>query len=93
MQARDHQRLFSQIDAGHRRAAHRHALGKYAAAATDIKHGLALESDPRINVIEPQRIDIVQRFEIARRVPPLVREFAEFGDFNRIDVFCHDGEG
>src|SRR5258706_54935 len=35
---------------------------------------------------EPKRIDLVQRPEFARGIPPAMRERAEFGDFGWVDV-------
>ena len=67
-------------------AAHSHAFGQYAATAADIDDRLAAETDALVDVIETQRIDIVQRLEVARGIPPLVREFAELGQFGGIKI-------
>ncbi len=65
MQLRDLERLLGEIDAGHPRAARGHALGEYAAAAADVEHA-ACRSSPAmpVDVVEPQRIDLVQRLEL-----------------------------
>ena len=83
MQLRDLERLVGEIDAGDLRAALRHALGEYAAAAADVEHVFAAQRGASVDVIQSQRIDIVQRLEIAGGVPPVMGEFAEFGDFSR----------
>lgn len=89
MQLRDLERFFREVDAGHASAALRHALGENAAAAADVDHGFVFQCDHAVNVIEPQRVEIMQRLEFARGVPPPVREFAEFGDFAGVNVDTH----
>ncbi|MCK7461537.1 MAG: hypothetical protein MZU84_05480 [Sphingobacterium sp.] len=45
-----------------------------------------------IDVVQTQRIDIVQGLELAIRVPPAAGEFLEFGDFLKVHVRlggCH----
>ncbi len=86
MQFGHRERGVAQIDAGDRGAMRRHALGENAAAAADVEHGLALEPDAIIYIVEAQRVDVVQRLELAVRVPPARGQLLEFGDFFGIDV-------
>ena len=51
------------------RAARGHAFGQDAAAAADVEHVLAAQAGDAVDVVEPQRIDFVQRLELARRDP------------------------
>jgi hypothetical protein len=44
-----------------------------------------------VNVIQPQRIDIVQRFELAGRVPPAAGQGVKFFNFAMIDVVITHG--
>src|SRR6185436_4980278 len=87
VQRRDLERPLREVDAHHLRALRRHRLGEDAAAAADVEHALALEppGEP-LDMAEAQRIDLVQRPEFARGVPPAMRERAEFGDFGGVDV-------
>ena len=39
------------------------------------------------DVVEPQRVDVVQWLEVSLRIPPSVGEGFEFGDFGTVDVF------
>ena len=80
------QRLLREIDAGHARAALRHGLGEDAAAASDIERRFPRERGEPVDPVQAQRIDLVQRLELALRVPPAVRERAEFFQFPGIGV-------
>src|SRR5205085_2338122 len=82
----DAQRFLREIGARDARAARRHRLGEDAAAAADIQHALAREPDARVDPAAAQRIDLVQRTELALRVPPAMRELAEFLEFRRVGV-------
>ena len=42
------------------------------------------------DVVDAQRIDVVQRPKIAFGVPPAMRQRLELGDFRLIDVFGHE---
>src|ERR1700693_5824909 len=86
MQPGDAQRLVRQVDAGDARAALRHGLGQDAAAAADVEHALAGERRMAVDPLQAQRIDLVQRPELALRVPPAVRELVEFGELCRVRV-------
>ena len=90
MQSRHAKRFVGQIDAGDLGAVVGHGFGENAAAAADVEHRLpckltALAGD----VTQPQRIDVVQRFEFAGRIPPMVRERAELGELRRVGVDVH----
>src|SRR5690348_158024 len=80
------QRFFGKVDAGDACAARRHRLGEDAAAAADIEHARARELGAARDPVEPERIDVVQRPELALRIPPAVRELAELRELCRIDV-------
>ena len=86
MQLRDLERLFGEVDAGYPRAALRHAFGEYAAAAADVEHRFAAQARDTVDVVEPQRVDLVQRLEFAAGIPPAVRKLAEFVEFGWIYV-------
>jgi hypothetical protein len=86
MQLGDLQRFGRQVDAQHLRAAARHRIRQDAAAATDIEHALAGQRHERLDPGQAQRVDLVQRAELAFRIPPPVGQFAEFGEFLRVDV-------
>ena len=63
-----------------------------AAAAADVEHALARERREAVDPGEAQRIELVQRPELALRVPPAVRELAELRELGRIGVLlcgCH----
>ena len=89
VQLRDLERLVGKIDSGDARSARSHAFGKNAAAAAHVEHAPAVERGMRVDPIDAQRIDVVQRFEFAVGIPPAVRELAEFLDLGRIDVDAH----
>ena len=86
MQVRDAERLMRQIDALHARAEPRHRFGQDAAAAADVEHALAGEVRVVVDPAEPDRIQFVQRLELGIRVPPAMREIAEFLEFVGIGV-------
>ena len=69
MQLRHLQRLGRQVDAEHVGAAARHRLGEDAAAAADVEHALAAQAGEAVDPVQPQRVDLVQRPEFARRCP------------------------
>jgi hypothetical protein len=80
------QRLVGEIDAGHRRASFAHPFGKQAAAATDVKHALAGELALAVDPVQAQGIDVVQRLEVAARIPPAMRKLAEFLEFALVGI-------
>jgi hypothetical protein len=86
MKLGDAQRLLRKVDPGHARPAPCHGLGEDAAAAADVEHRARLEARMPGDPFQAQRIDVVQRPELAFRVPPAVGEVAEFFDFGRVDV-------
>ena len=87
VQHRDLDGLLGQVDAGDLCAPVRHGLGEDSAAAAHVEHALAGEpADQPLDVPEAQRIDLVQRAELARRVPPAVGQGAELGELRGIDV-------
>src|SRR5690606_17546940 len=63
-----------------------HGLAEDAAAATDVQYALAGQADALVDPVDPQRIDVVQRFELAFAIPPAVCQGLEFGDFGAVDV-------
>ena len=86
VQLRHLEGLVGQIDPGHLGAARGHALRQDAAAAAHVQHTLACQGAVPVDPVEPQRIDLVQRPELAVGIPPAVRELAEFLQLLRIDV-------
>jgi hypothetical protein len=80
------ERLGSEVDAEHVGTAARHRVGKDAAAAADIEDALALQRREAVDPVEAQRVDLMQRPEIAFRVPPAVGELAEFGELARVGI-------
>ena len=85
--------LLGQVDAGDRRALRSHGLGEDAAAASYVHDPLAGEpSREPLDVREAQRVDLVQRPELARGVPPAMRERTEFGEFRGIEVRCRHAD-
>jgi hypothetical protein len=49
-----------------------------------------LQSRQAVDPVEPQRIDLVQRPEIALRIPPAMGELAELGELARVGVDRHE---
>ena len=86
MQLGDLQGLVAQVDAGDLRAQAGHAFRQDAAAAADIQHGLAGQAGEAVDVVQAQRVDVVQRLEFAVRVPPAVGQLGEFFQFDRVGV-------
>src|SRR6185369_5788106 len=67
-------------------AAARHRLGEDAAAAAHVDHLLARQPREAVDPVQAQRVDVVQRLEFARRVPPAMRELAEFVELGLVGV-------
>src|SRR5258706_3111033 len=80
------QRLGRQVDAEHAGPATRHRIGQDAATAAGVDDALALQLDMLLDPAETQRIDLVQRPELAFPIPPAVRQLAELGEFLGIGV-------
>src|SRR6266850_2248243 len=80
------QRFFREVDARDPGPAVRHRLGEDAAAAAHVEHALAAEARAAVDPVEAQRVDVVQGAELAVRVPPAVRELAEFLQLCRVGV-------
>ena len=74
------------IKAGHLRAKARQRLRQDAAAAADIEYPFARKARVRVDPVEANRIQFMQRFEFGIRVPPAMREIAEFLQFVGIGV-------
>src|SRR4029077_11453494 len=86
------QRLFREIDTFDFCTAPRHRLGQDSAAAADVERRFSGELRDAVDPLQAQRIDLVERLELALRIPPAVRERAEFFQFLRIGVHlsgCH----
>ena len=64
----------------------RHRFGENAAAAADVDDALPDEITMARDVVQAQRIDVVQRPKLAFGIPPSMRERFEFRDFRMIDV-------
>src|SRR5713226_9889208 len=78
MKLRHLERLVGEIDALHARSAPRHGFGEDAAAASDVERRFPGERGESVDPVQAQRIDLVQRLELAARIPPAVRKRAEF---------------
>ncbi len=89
MDSRNGERLFAEIYAGGVRAQTRHRFGENPAAAANVQDRLAGELGFAIDVVQAQRIDLVQGTKLAARIPPAVSELAELGDLGRVDVDGH----
>src|SRR5258706_897538 len=89
MQLSDLERLLRKVDAGDCGAQPRHRFGEDAAAAADVEHPLAGELREAVDPAEAQGIERMQRQELALRVPPAVRQLAEFRQLCRICVLRH----
>ncbi|MNC35393.1 hypothetical protein D3C75_838770 [compost metagenome] len=86
VQARHGQRRLAHVDGCYGRAAQGHRLAEDAAAAADVEHPLAGQADALVDPVDPQRVDVVQRLELAFAVPPAVGQRFELGDFGAVDV-------
>ena len=86
---------FPHIDAGDLGPAPGHAFRQQAATAADIDDFLARQADTFVNVVQAQRVDIVQGAKLRIGVPPLLGKGIEFGNFPGIHigygilVVCH----
>lgn len=90
-------RLSASVDAGYRKAQPRHRFGDQAAPASDIEQVQAGKGEhqtggptkvvrqPTTNIAEPRWIELVQRAEIALRLPPYVCLSGKFRNFIEID--------
>src|SRR5262249_16180222 len=78
--------FLAEVDSRHLGATARHRLGEDAAAAADVEHLLAGEASGSVDPFQAQRVDLVQRPELALRVPPAVRELREFLEFCGVRV-------
>src|SRR5262245_49568596 len=87
MQLGDLQRLVGEVDARDPRARARHRLGEDAAAAADVEHVLPFERRVLLDPAQAQRVDLVQRPELALRVPPAVGQVTEFAQLGGVCVF------
>jgi hypothetical protein len=88
MQSRDFEGCRREVDAGDAGTAADHAFGQQAATAADVEYAAAGQSGAGLEVVEPRGIHLVQRPELAGRVPPARRGGVETGDFRRIGIAC-----
>src|SRR2546428_808342 len=82
----DAQRFLREVDTRDLGAAAGHRFAEDAAAAAHIEHALRPEARALVDPVEAQRIDVVQRAELAVRVPPAMGELAEFLQLCRVGV-------
>ena len=68
------------IDTGNMGAPQCHAFGQQPAAAANIQSPFTGQRYAFVDVIQPQRVDVVQWLELAGRVPPAAGERLEFGN-------------
>ena len=88
MQSRDLQWGLAHVDAGDVGTARRHRFGQDATSTTDVEHLLPFEADACIDIVQAQRVDLVQRLELAVRIPPAFGQLLELVDFAVIDIDC-----
>ncbi len=93
MQARDLDHAFGKIDAGHLRAGLEQRFAEEPAAAAHVQHARIQQLRAIGNELRPHRIQDVQRFELALRVPEAVRERVEFAHFRRVGRGVRGGGG
>ena len=74
MQLRNLEGFFRQIDAQHIRAFARHRVGQNAAATTHVQHTMPVQRCDAVDPFEAQGVDGMQGAELARLVPPAVRQ-------------------
>src|SRR5439155_4194149 len=86
VQLRNLQRLIGKVDAFDPGAAPRHRLGEDPAAAADVERGRPGKLRDAGYPVQAQRIDLVERLELALRIPPAVRERARFLQFPGVGV-------
>jgi hypothetical protein len=86
MQLGDAEWLFRKVDTGHRGAPYCHAFREQAAATADVEYALAGNADGLVDPVQAKRVDVVQRLELAVRVPPVVSEVAKLFQFGRVSV-------
>ena len=86
MQLRDSEGGFAHVDTGDSRPALSHGLAEDAAAAAYIEDLFAGQVNALVNPVDPQRVDVVQRLELAFAVPPAMGKRLEFGDLGVVDV-------
>ncbi|MNS82171.1 hypothetical protein D3C72_1159080 [compost metagenome] len=87
VQAGHLERFVGQIDASHVRTAARHRFRQDSAAAADVQHLFAGKAARAfLNPFQPQRIDGVQRLELAFGIPPTAGQGAELVEFSLISI-------
>jgi len=86
MQAGNGQRRLAHVDPCHGSATLSHCFAENSATAADVQDLFAGQRNVLINPVDPERIDFVERFELAFAVPPPMGEGFEFGDFGVVDV-------
>ena len=86
MQLRHPQRFGCQVDTQNLSPLTRHGIRQNAAATTYVQHLPALQRAQLRYPVQPQRVDLVQRPELAVLVPPAVGELGKLGQFGSIDV-------
>ena len=87
MQFRDRQRSFSLIDRGDCCAMMGQCLGQNASAAANVQDPLLHQIDVLAYLIDPERVDIMQRFEFAVWIPPARSESLKLADFKIVNIF------
>ena len=86
VQAGDCQRPLGHVDSGNGCSGVGHGFGEDATPTADIHNAPAGELGALSNPVETQGIDLVQRAEIALRIPPARCQRIELGDLGLVDV-------
>jgi hypothetical protein len=81
VQLRDLERAAGKVDAEHLGALPAIASARMPPPQPTSSARLPRSPREAVDPVESQRIDLVQRAELALRVPPAVGQFAEFGEF------------
>ena len=86
MQPRHGQGRLAGVDAGHVRPKTGEGLGEQSATATDVQRCAAGHFATGANALHPRAVDVVQRLELALRIPPLAGEGLELGDLGFVGI-------
>jgi hypothetical protein len=75
-----------EINAGNCGTMLSHAFRQDTATTADVEDIFSFDPGKPINPFEAKRVDLVQRFEFALRIPPTMGKRAEFIDFVLVGV-------
>jgi hypothetical protein len=90
VQSRHREQVAGHVEAHDARALACHRFGEQSAAAADVEHIEPCKSGGTLDVVEPDRVQVVQRAHLALRVPPAAGGRLEARDLGRVHVRRHD---